>query len=151
MVQPAMQCILYVPLCSVDRHCYPFDHFSMNRPTHAYTSVIGPNVALAQPALLWWQEATCRVPLEVSSEPMNLVAAPSTKISPLKTRCTPPSLVVPLHSGPTHAQWTPSNISSQNNILFSATLQSGQSCSSIDRANIFAHHLLMCSAQTRID
>lgn len=134
-------------LRSVDRHCCPYDHFSINRTTQAYSPVIGPNVALAQPVFPWWQEATCWVLLEVSSEPMNLVAVSSSRISPRKSQSSPPSL---LHSAPIHTEWA-SNISFQNNIPFSATLQSDQGYSSIDKANIFAHHLLMCSAQARID
>lgn len=66
---------------SADRRCCPSDRFSINRTTQAYSPVIGPKAALVQPVFPWWQEATCWVLVEVSSEPMNLVAVPSAGIS----------------------------------------------------------------------
>lgn len=77
-------------------------------------------------------------PPKVSSEPMNLVAVPSTRISLLKSHT--PHLYI-------HCD-TPRI--AHLNTLFSDTLHSNQASNPLDKVDTFVEPLLMCSGQGRL-
>lgn len=138
-MEPLMKCILYVSAQWME---LPPVHVSVNLTTQAYSAVIGPSVVLAKPVFPWWQSSTRWVHLKISSEPMNLVQG-STHLNlsaPHPHYCS--LCIAHLYTK------TPLEYQIQNNSVFSATQSSDQSCTSVDKADKFAHSLL-CSGQER--
>lgn len=144
-------CRPYATPCLVDRHWCPWEHFSMNRTTGSPSPVTGPNVAPAWPVFSFL--VTRGHPL---SSPGGVQRAAefgrSAQCNDHPTFISQqPTITCSLsQAAPTHIV-SSSNNSFQCSIFFSATVEWDQGYRAMDKANIFAHHLLMCSALARID